>query len=44
MRRLFVQADLDGDGELDFNEFVRIQRNRLKRVAEDSTFMPPPKS
>ena len=40
MRRLFAQADLDGDDELDFNEFLCIQRHALMRVPEDSPFYP----
>ena len=40
MRKLFTEADLDGDGELDFNEFLRIQRHTLMRVPEDSPFYP----
>lgn len=36
MRKLFTEADLDGDGELDFNEYLCIQRHTLMRVPEDS--------
>ena len=35
-----MQADLDGDGELDFNEFLCIQRHALMRVPNDSPFFP----
>jgi len=40
MRKLFTEADLDADGELDFNEFLLIQRHTLLRVPEDSPFYP----
>ena len=40
LRRLFAEGDLDHDGELDLNEYLRIQRHRLARVTEDSAYYP----